>query len=797
MALGTEPRPSQGGRMLDYEQFVDHQLHQTRSRIRATEVFTAVVVMATVVLGILLLEIVLDHWVGLPRAIRAAVLLVAGATGAYAMYRFVLLPLLSSVNNFYAARKIEAFDPRFKNSLLNYIDLRRRREELPPAVLRALESRAVKDLAAVQVEAAVDQRQLTRAFYALAAVVVLFCLYVVLTPKNVLDSARRALLADVARPTNTRLMNILPGDDAERARVVSGSDVLFSAEVDSRGLRPDEIRLHYSADGGDYFDSTPLDEGERRYDPWSVTLKNVQQELIYYLTANDYRSKDYRLTVMPAPRVVSVAHDLDFPDYTGVPRRAGVEGGNIRALEGTIVTIRARTNLPARGGHLDLDEMGTARLVASPSDPQELTGRFKLERNGSYTIKFETTEGQLNPEPVIYDIEALPDRRPEVRFTSPAQERAEVPANARIGLSLSASDDFGLDSVRLVVQRAKQDVIPERDLTEGREPSRTLEHTEPLDLAALGLRPGDRLTYWAEVRDNRAPSPQSVESGIRIIEVIEPVEEPEAPPPDENAPQDQPPRDQPQSPDQPDPDRVPRQDAPPQPSPDQPPAGADQPPRDRSQDQGQGQGQGQEREGSGQGRSQGQPQEQPEADRSPAGSDSGASQSRPLPNDRPLSPEDQERLDRLRQAFDQLDQDRQSSQNAPPPNQQNQPPQPGNPPSGDQPQRENQQAGDQPQRGNQPSGDQPRGGNQPRRGDQQGGDQQPGDQPQGGNQPRGDQQRGDQPQGGNQQRGNQQRGDQQRGDQPQGGDQQPGDQPQGGNQPQGGDQQRGDQQRGG
>src|SRR5690606_11850543 len=158
------------------------------------------------------------------------------------------------------------------------------------------------------------------------------------------------------------------------------------------------------------------------------------------------------------------------PDYTGVPPRQGVEGGNVRALEGTIVTIRARTNQPARSGHLDLGALGTARLTVAPSEPNELIGRFKVDQNGSYTIKFETTEGKLNPEPVVYDIEALPDRRPEVRFVHPEQEKTQDPANAQVGLALAASDDFGIGSARLHVTRRNEPVVPDRDLLEGLEP---------------------------------------------------------------------------------------------------------------------------------------------------------------------------------------------------------------------------------------------------------------------------------------------------------------------------------------
>ena len=46
--------------------------------------------------------------------------------------------------------------------------------------------------------------------------------------------------------------------------------------------------------------------------------------------------------------VTAVSIDYDFPEYTKIPPRTGVEGGNVEAIEGTIVTVHARTNEPAR-----------------------------------------------------------------------------------------------------------------------------------------------------------------------------------------------------------------------------------------------------------------------------------------------------------------------------------------------------------------------------------------------------------------------------------------------------------------
>src|SRR5262249_32469118 len=157
-------------------------------------------------------------------------------------------------NGFYAAKTIEVTDPSFKNSLITYLDLRRQKTAVSKAAMAAVEAKAVKDLTRVEIDSVVNQRRLLQTAYALSAIVVGVRLYAAVTPKSILDSAKRALLADVVRPTNTRLVEIQPGDVPELKRVVSGSNVPFS--VRTEGTRPKSIVLHYSVDGGKYFSKT-------------------------------------------------------------------------------------------------------------------------------------------------------------------------------------------------------------------------------------------------------------------------------------------------------------------------------------------------------------------------------------------------------------------------------------------------------------------------------------------------------------------------------------------------------------
>src|SRR5262249_43251274 len=128
-----------------------------------------------------------------------------------------------------------------------------------------------------------------------------------------------------------------------------------------------------------------------------------------------------------------------------------VEGGNVEALEGTMITVHARTNQPAKSGELYFTkaEADRAAMTVSTADPHELTGRFVVRRSGTYYIKFRNTGDKPNPDPVVYDIIALPDKPPTAQIVHPDQPVLKVPRNVVVPFQVTASDDHGVKDVTL------------------------------------------------------------------------------------------------------------------------------------------------------------------------------------------------------------------------------------------------------------------------------------------------------------------------------------------------------------
>ena len=148
-----------------------------------------------------------------------------------------------------------------------------------------------------------------------------------------------------------------------------------------------------------------------------------------------------------------------------------------------------------------------------------MTGKFKVAKSGTYKIKFRTTGNQLNPNPVIYDIIAIPDRPPTARFVQPDQPTVKVPANVKVDLVMTGTDDHGVKDATLHVSWATRSSSP-RTCSRASEPQPEFKATETLDLAKLTRRSRvDKLTYWLTVRDNKEPASNQFETARQVIEV--------------------------------------------------------------------------------------------------------------------------------------------------------------------------------------------------------------------------------------------------------------------------------------
>ena len=218
------------------------------------------------------------------------------------------------------------------------------------------------------------------------------------------------------------------------------------------------------------------------------------------------------LEARPAAPLLVVTARVEPPPYTGWP---AVEARlpTVRGLRGSRVHLDIRTHAPAVSW---AEQDGALHEMAV--DGGRATLSLVLDRSRSLRL----AAGPGGPVALI-ELEALPDRPPEVTLEAPETDRTVTARPERFPLRAGARDDVavaGLDFHWTLAQghgegmRFRSGRIPGGAVT----PGEAVEARGSLDPVAVGMRAGDTLVVWAEARDgNPLDGPGQGRSEARIL----------------------------------------------------------------------------------------------------------------------------------------------------------------------------------------------------------------------------------------------------------------------------------------
>jgi hypothetical protein len=537
--------------LVRYDEYIDAQIRSTRSMVRTVDLAAALVTLAAGVLAFLLAYALVEHWLvphGFSSAARFALFAVLIASIGYFTYQR-LWPLVSrAINPVYAAQTIEQASPALKNTLINLLLFRQRRADVSDAVYRTLEEQAANRLTRVPTDAAVDRGQLIRLGYVLIAVVAVAAIYKIASPKDPIIAAERVLMpwADIVPASRVKILNVSPGDVV----IPRGDFIDITAEVRGISEQDSVVVRQTTADGQAVGKSVRMSAADDGY-KFSVRLPDstdvsgavgLSQNLTYRIEAGDARSHDFEVTVVSAPAILVERIEYDYPDYTGEPNRTVPGTGDIRAIEGTRVTIHARANGPIDEAFVDFDSDGrrdvrleTQGASGKASFVLTLREDRKTPLNASYSLRFKNAEGRENKNPARFPIAVLRDFDPEIRLLSPREKTLDVRLDESVTIEVDARDpDFALGEVRLrgeAVGRREINVQllgkPHVGQFNGRYQFIPRDHQ---------LRVGDTVQYWAEAHDNRTPAANIAKTELQTIRIVAP-DRPQPQPGERNQPQ--------------------------------------------------------------------------------------------------------------------------------------------------------------------------------------------------------------------------------------------------------------------
>ena len=229
------------------------------------------------------------------------------------------------------------------------------------------------------------------------------------------------------------------------------------------------------------------------------------------------------------PIVADIELVLQYPAYTELPPRT-IPGtsGHILALPGTRVAIRARTLSPStREASLLVDpEGGEAYELPVELHDGRLLAALEVRTRGTWRFVLGGGAHRL-AEPEAHRIDLEPDRPPRVDLYAPG-DPLEVAGPRRVELAWSVDDDYGLGAIELVWKAGD---APEKRRTIEARPqagTRALSGKIEWDLGEIDLKPGVRVSYHLEARDNdTVPGPNVGRSKTLTLSMFSPREKQE------------------------------------------------------------------------------------------------------------------------------------------------------------------------------------------------------------------------------------------------------------------------------
>lgn len=212
-------------------------------------------------------------------------------------------------------------------------------------------------------------------------------------------------------------------------------------------------------------------------------------------------------------RIVSARIAIRPPAYTGRPAREQ-DSLEVDADEGAVIRWRLRAAGDTRGAALVTSAGDTVALA--PNGAGELEAALVARRSAVYSLQGagDSLAGE------VHRLIVRPDRPPEVTVLRPAP-RSELPHGAalRVPVEVAVVDDHGAGAAELVatVTTGSGESVRFREQRIPLSPTSRSRYRAELDLAALGMAPGDELYFHALARDNRPPVPNEGRSATVFL----------------------------------------------------------------------------------------------------------------------------------------------------------------------------------------------------------------------------------------------------------------------------------------
>jgi tetratricopeptide (TPR) repeat protein len=501
-------------------------LRRTAAAARATTLRAGIYRIVWQWLALLFVLFAADLVFALPVFLRWLTLIGQAVFVLISIWRIARTQAAMSYSDEWAARQVEVRHPEVDNALINAIQFERILGDAPTVQAPLMEKELVRaglSLNSIGHDPSIDRAPERIAARNAAILAVGWALLGVLFTGAIIAVMPRLFapwMDDVTPPYSVTRFDVRPAG----ATVHMDDSLLITAKVS--GQTPDTMALMVRTHGD--WQSVPMDSEEPG--TYSATLDSLQDDTWYYVQANTGRSARYEIVVAKPPVVTGLQVTYTYPPYTAKPpatEQVGSDG--IHGLAGTTAQFHVSANCPISGGLMTIQLDGAVgrqiAVMADSKSPMQGTATFTIIRPGSYHLSLQGQDGEVNGDAADGKIVLDTDANPNVWIVSPEQDILVTPTMT-VPIQIQAEDDEGVKDVD--VHRMINDISDTPRRFPNATPERRTSDEVVMNLADLGVRPSDRIAYYATAYDNKPEMPDIGETETYTMKVVTPEEYQEA-----------------------------------------------------------------------------------------------------------------------------------------------------------------------------------------------------------------------------------------------------------------------------
>jgi hypothetical protein len=411
------------------------------------------------------------------------------------LWRLILLPLSkwfrlgNIISHDQAAKVIGKHFPEVSDKLLNTLQLKKIEQENPEGsdLIRASIDQKIEQLRPVPFRAAIDIRSnLKYLRYALPPLIII-ALLIIAAPAVITGPTERIVRYNVyfeePLPFTVTVMN-------EKMEALQQEDFTVRIKVEGEAL-PSELFIR---EGSATFRLNKISASN-----FSYTFRNIQENKHFVILADNYRSPEYLVRVLPKPIVLSFQIQADYPHYTGRNDEVMDNTGDLVVPEGTVVTWKFFTR----------DTREITMHLGEEDAELEKTGSnvFSIKRTVSKSMVYSvisSNDYMRSNDSLGYSLSVIRDAYPSIGI----EQVKDSVYDKRVFFMGDIKDDYGFSKLSF-----NYSIIPQGEEYSEELPASMIDlpisqkvtqqqFFHFLDVDSLKVEPGEEVAYYFEVWDN-------------------------------------------------------------------------------------------------------------------------------------------------------------------------------------------------------------------------------------------------------------------------------------------------------